>query len=66
MSLKKALKIACMDRGITQKELASRAAMTESYLSNIFSKGEMSVRNLQKVCTALDLKVWEFCKLGDV
>ncbi len=55
-----------MDRGITQKELASRAAMTESYLSNIFSKGEMSVRNLQKVCTALDLKVWEFCKLGDV
>ena len=66
MSLRKALKSACIDKGITQKQLAVKASMTESYLSTIFSKGEMSVRNLQKVCTALDLKVWEFCKLGDV
>ena len=66
MSLRKALKLACLDKGITQKKLALSAKMTESYLSNIFSKGEMSVRNLQKVCTALDMKVWEFCRLGDV
>ena len=66
MSLRKALKIACIERCMTQKQLAAKASMTESYLSNIFCRGEMSVRNLQKVCTALDLKVWEFCKLGDV
>ena len=66
MSLKIALKTSCLERGITQKELAAKANMTESYLSTIFTRGEMSVRNLQKVCNALELKVWEFCKKGDI
>lgn len=66
MSLKKCLVNALLDAELNQKQLAAKADMTESYLSAIFTKGEMSVRNLQKVCTALDLKVWQFCKLGDV
>lgn len=66
MSLRSALKIACDEQGVTQKEVATRAGMTQSYLSSIFSRGEMSVRNLQKVCTALDMKVWQFCKKGGV
>lgn len=65
MSLKVALKVVCAEQGITQKLVAERAGMSEPYLSSIFSNGKMSVGNLQKVCDALGMKVWEFCKKGD-
>ena len=64
-ALEKSLAITLAMKGLNQKKLAAKMKCTESYITKIMTDGRMSVNSLAKVCVALDVKVWEFVKLGE-
>lgn len=65
MDLEKSFRVALAMKGITKKELAKELKCTSAYVTQISKGGSISVRKLQDICSALDIKVWEFIKLGD-
>lgn len=63
--LEKSLDIALSMKGVNRKQLAAKMDVTGAYISKIMTDGRMSVNSLGKVCSALDIKLWEFIKLGE-
>lgn len=52
-----------MKRGISQEKLASEIDVHRSYIGAIErSEKSISVRNLEKICLALDVKLSQFFK----
>lgn len=64
-ALEKSLDITLSMQGINRKQLAAKMKCTASYITKIMTDGRMSVNSLAKVCEALDIKLWEFIKLGE-
>ena len=64
-ALEKSLDIALSMKGINRKQLAAKMECTGAYITKIMTDGRMSLNSLVKVCNALDVKVWEFIKLGE-
>ena len=64
-ALEKSLDIALSMKGINRKQLAVKMKCTGAYITKIMTDGRMSVNSLGKVCAALDIKLWEFIKLGE-
>lgn len=65
MNLQKSFNVALAQREMKQKDLAEKMKCTTPYINKIIQGGGISIRKLQEVCTALDIKVWEFVKLGE-
>ena len=63
--LEKSLDMAMAAEGINRKELAVRMDVTGPYITKVMTDRTMSVRTLKLVCTALNIKVWQFMKLGE-
>ena len=63
--LEKSLDVALSMKGINRTKLAAKMDCTGAYITKIMTDGRMSVNSLRKVCDALDIKVWEFVKLGE-
>ncbi len=63
--LEKSLDITLSMKGINRKQLSAKMECTGAYITKIMTDGRMSVRSLGKVCAALDIKMWEFIKLGE-
>ena len=63
-ALEKSLDMALAAEGINKKELAARMKVTGAYITKVMTDRNMSVRTLKLVCAALNIKVWEFMKLG--
>ena len=63
--LEKSLDIALSMNGVNRKQLAAKMKCTGAYITKIMRDGRMSLNSLGKVCDALDIKVWEFIKLGE-
>ena len=66
MSIEKSFNIALATRGMNKSELAKQMNCTGAYVTQISKGGSMSFSKLVEACNALDYKVWEFLKLGDV
>ena len=64
-AIERSLDIAMAMRGTSKKMLAVKMKVTGAYVTKITKDGRMSVNNLAKVCDALNMKVWEFMKLGE-
>ena len=64
-ALEKSLDIALSMKGINRKQLAVKMKCTGAYITKIMTDGRMSVNSLAKVCEALEIKLWEFIKLGE-
>ena len=52
-------------KGLNRKQLATKMECTGAYITKIMTDGRMSHNSLVRVCNALDIKVWEFVKLGE-
>jgi len=64
-ALEKSLDIALSMKGLNRKQLAAKMECTGAYITKIMTDGRMSLNSLGRVCKALDIKVWEFVKLGE-
>ena len=64
-ALEKSLDIALSMKGLNRKQLAIKMEVTGAYITKIMTDGRMSLNSLARVCEALDIKVWEFIKLGE-
>jgi DNA-binding Xre family transcriptional regulator len=64
-ALEKSLDIALSMKGLNRKQLAVKMEVTGAYITKIMTDGRMSLNSLARVCEALDIKVWEFIKLGE-
>lgn len=64
-ALEKSLDITLSMKGMNRKKLAAKMDCTASYITKIMTDGRMSINSLGKVCVALDIKLWEFIKLGE-
>ncbi len=64
-ALEKSLDIKLSMEGMNRKQLAEKLNCTGAYITKIMTDGRMSLNTLAKVCEALEIKVWEFIKLGE-
>ena len=64
-ALEKSLDIALSMKGLNRKQLATKMECTGAYITKIMTDGRMSLNSLVRVCNSLDIKVWEFVKLGE-
>lgn len=64
-ALEKSLDMALAAEGINRKQLAARMKVTGAYITKVMTDRTMSVRTLKLVCEPLNIKVWEFMKLGE-
>lgn len=65
MNLRKSIKVALAQRGISQKSLADQIGMSETGISQLAAQKSCTGATLQKLATAFDLKVSEFIALGE-
>lgn len=65
MNTGKAVKVALAMREMNQNDLALKLNMSHSVLSRICSAKSASTSTLQKIATALDMKVSELMALGE-
>ena len=65
INLKKSLKVTLASKGMKQKDLAELMGCTVAYISNVGSKGDISVSKLQAICDKLEIKASEFIALGE-
>ena len=65
MNLEKSFNIALATKGMNKKDLAVEMECTGAYITKIMTDGRMSVNSLGKVCESLEIKLWEFIKLGE-
>ena len=57
MDLKDELKAIAKEQGITFKELAAKAGVSENGLHNKFKRGSLSVKDLSTLLAVLGLKI---------
>jgi len=66
MDLGKSIKIALINRGMTQSELAERLGVSDGYISNLATGSRFPGRNqIEKLANELGYKVSEFIALGE-
>ena len=65
INLKKSLRVALASKSMRQKDLAELMGCTVGYISNIGTKGDISVSKLQAICDKLEIKASAFIALGE-
>ena len=65
MDIKKSLRIAMAQTGITQKEIAESTGTSQPHISRIKTLGSCNTEFLEKLSTAFGMQVSEFIKLGE-
>jgi transcriptional regulator with XRE-family HTH domain len=66
MNIQKSLKNAIEKRGITRKELCSKAKVTNPYITWILQgKHKPNITTIERIASALDMSVIEFLHLGE-
>lgn len=65
VNLRKSIKVALAQRGISQKALAKQLGMSETGLSQLAAQTSCTGATLQKLADAFDMKVSEFVALGE-
>lgn len=66
MNLPKSLKIALINKGITQRSLAESVGTTDAHISNLSTgRAQLQGEMLKKIAKSLDMKVSEFVALGE-
>ncbi len=65
MNLGISLKMALAKRPMKNKMLAEMIPTSEQQVSNWISNGNISAKNLKRICELLDMKVSEFIALGE-
>lgn len=63
MNIKKALKVALAQKGMTYIELAEKMGVGKAMLYNL--KGNVNTSTIQSICDALGMRFSEFVKLGE-
>jgi DNA-binding Xre family transcriptional regulator len=65
MNFRKSLKLALIQRDMTQKALALKLGMRETSMSQLASQSSCTGATLQKIAGAFGMKVSEFVALGE-
>jgi DNA-binding Xre family transcriptional regulator len=65
MNFRKSLKLALIQRDMTQKALAAQLGMRETSMSQLASQSSCTGATLQKIADAFGMKVSEFVALGE-
>lgn len=65
MNIKKSIKVAVAQRGITQNQLAEEMKVSPSTLSGMLSRNTVTAPTLNKMADALGMKVSELIALGE-
>ena len=65
MNAARSLRIALAMRGINQTQLAAMAGITQPSISGLAQRTNWNGESLQKIATALNMKVSDFIKLGE-
>ena len=65
MNAAKSLRIALAMRGINQTQLAAMAGITQPSISGLAHRTNWNGESLQKIATALNMKVSDFIALGE-
>jgi DNA-binding Xre family transcriptional regulator len=63
LNIKKALKVALAQKGMTYIELAEKMGVGKAMLYNL--KGNVNTSTVQSMCDALGMKFSEFVALGE-
>ncbi len=65
MNIEKSFNVALAIRGMSKKQLAEKAKMTQPYISQVTRGGSLSVKRLNELSELLGFELWEFIKLGE-
>lgn len=66
MNLGKSLKIALINKGMTQIELANKLSITPAHISRVANGvAKMNEDLLSRITTELDMKASDFVRLGE-
>lgn len=65
VNIKKAIKVAIAMRGISQRDLATAAGLSEASISSIVSRGAPSLKTVERLAKALGMKASELIKFGE-
>lgn len=65
MNAAKSMKIALAQQGLNQTQLAAKAGITQPSISGLANRANWNAESLQKIATALGMKVSEFVALGE-
>ena len=65
MHLGNAVKIALINKGVKQRELAESMGVTGVYVSRICNQESIGISSLKKIADALGMKVSELVELGE-
>ncbi len=66
MNLAKSIKLALIEKGMTQAQLAAKVESKPAYISNLATgRANLQGEMLKKVAAAFDMKVSDFVKLGE-
>lgn len=65
MNLGKAIRIAIINKGIKQRELAEKMGVSAVFISRMCNQPNVGINTLIKVASALDMKVSELVKFGE-
>lgn len=66
MNLAKSIKLALIEKGMTQAQLATKVESKPAYISNLATgRSNLQGEMLKKVAAAFDMKVSDFVRLGE-
>ncbi len=66
MNLAKSIKLALIERGMTQAQLSAKVGSKPAYISNLATgRANLQGEMLKKVAAAFDMKVSDFVRLGE-
>jgi len=65
VNLRKSIKQALLNKGMSQKDLAIKLDMRETSMSQLAAQTSCTGATLQKLAAAFDMKVSEFVALGE-
>ena len=65
MNIKRAFRRCMADKGINQKQLATKLKTTEATVSAWVNADHLSTKNIERVADIFDMSVSEFISLGE-
>lgn len=65
MDIRKGVMVALAQRGMKQKDLAGMVGMSQGSMSQLLGQSSCTLATLEKIATALDMKLSELVALGE-